>query len=125
MSNLNAQTKITVNNFPDSIRENPDVYISGAYPELACFGEILDNSVDEAKAGFCDTIHVFYDMRTSRIVVKDNGRGIPIAPCDDPSHKGYSQLEVALTVLSAGGKFLSDDNGYKEDTAGKNGKLAA
>ena len=118
--NLNSQTTIKVNNFPDSVRENPDVYISGAYPQLACFSEILANSVDEAKAGFCDTINVAYDMRNNVIRVQDNGRGIPVAPCDDPSHEGYSQMEVALTVLSAGGKF-GGDNGYKEDTGGKNG----
>ena len=118
---LNSKTKITVNSFPDSVRENPDVYISGECPQLACFGEILDNSVDEAKAGFCTTIDVLYDTRNNKIMVRDNGRGIPVAPCDDKAHEGYSQLEVALTVLSAGGKFLDDSNGYKEDTAGKNG----
>lgn len=118
---LNSKTKITVNNFPDSVRENPDVYISGECPQLACFGEILDNSVDEAKAGYCTVIDVAYDMRNNKVTVRDNGRGIPIAPCEDKAHEGYSQLEIALTVLSAGGKFLSDSNGYKEDTAGKNG----
>lgn len=118
--NLNSQTKITVNNFPDSVRENPDVYIQGFSAALSCFREILDNSVDEHKEGFCDTITVAID-KNDNIMVQDNGRGIPIAPCDDPSHEGYSQCEVALTVLSAGGKFLTDDNGYKEDTAGKNG----
>lgn len=118
--NLNALTKITVNNFPDSVRENPDVYISGAKPELASFSEIIANAVDEAKAGFCDTITVVID-KNDNVMVQDNGRGIPVAPCDDPAHKGYSQCEVALTVLSAGGKFSSDTNGYKQDTAGKNG----
>lgn len=120
MENLNSMTKITVNNFPDSVRENPDVYISGSKPPLSCFSEILDNSVDEAKAGFCTTINVAYDMRSNMVVVQDDGRGIPVAPCDDPAHEGYSQCEVALTVLSAGGKF-GGENGYKEDTAGKNG----
>ena len=117
--NLNALTKITVNNFPDSVRENPDVYISGAKPELASFSEIIANSVDEAKAGYCDTINVAID-KNDNVMVQDNGRGIPVAPCDDELHKGYSQCEVALTVLSAGGKFGAD-NGYKADTGGKNG----
>ena len=117
---LNSLTKITVNNFPDSVRENPDVYISGLKPELASFSEIIANSVDEAKAGYCDTINVAID-KNDNVMVQDNGRGIPVAPCDDPQHKGYSQMEVALTVLSAGGKFSSDTNGYKQDTAGKNG----
>ena len=117
--NLNALTKITVNNFPDSVRENPDVYISGAKPELASFSEIIANAVDEAKAGFCDTITVVID-KNDNVMVQDNGRGIPVAPCDAPDHEGYSQLEIALSVLSAGGKF-STDNGYKSDTGGKNG----
>lgn len=116
---LNSLTKITVNNFPDSVRENPDVYISGLKPELASFSEIIANAVDEAKAGYCDTINVAID-KNDNVMVQDNGRGIPVAPCDDVQHKGYSQLEVAMTVLSAGGKF-STDNGYKSDTGGKNG----
>lgn len=103
ISNLNGQTKITVNNFPDSVRMNPDVYIAGSSPALSCFSEILANSVDEAKAGFCNVITVAID-KNHNVMVRDNGRGIPIAPCDDELHKGYSQMEVALTVLSAGGK---------------------
>lgn len=125
MADLNSQTKIQVNNFPDSVRENPDVYISGACPELNCFGEILDNSVDEAKAGFCTQINVAYDVSTKKVMVADNGRGIPVSPCEDPYYKDYSQAEVAMTTLSASGKFLGDDNGYKEDTAGKNGMGAS
>ena len=122
MTDLNSQTKITINTFPDSVRENADVYISGMYPELNCFSEILDNSVDEAKAGFCTTIDVVYDVRDNKVIVRDNGRGIPVAPCEDPAFQDFSQAEMALTALSSSGKFLSDDNnGYKEDTAGKNG----
>ena len=126
MTDLNSQTKITVNTFPDSVRENADVYISGMYPELNCFSEILDNSVDEAKAGYCTTIDVVYDARDNKVIVRDNGRGIPVAPCEDPAFQDFSQAEMALTALSSSGKFLSDDNnGYKEDTAGKNGMGAA
>lgn len=125
MADLNSQTKIQVNNFPDSVRENPDVYISGALPELNCFGEILDNSVDEAKAGFCKHINVAYNVDSRCVMVADDGRGIPVSPCEDPYYKDYSQAEVAMTTLSASGKFLDDDNGYKEDTAGKNGMGAS
>lgn len=103
--NLNSQTKITVNNFPDSVRENPDVYIQGSSAALSCFREILDNSVDEHKAGFCNTITVAID-KNDNIMVQDNGRGIPVAPCDDPVHSDKSQLEVAMVVLSAGGKKI-------------------
>ena len=126
VENLNAQTKIRVNNFPDSVRENPDVYISGSNPALSCFSEILANSVDECKAGYCNHIIVVVD-KNNNIMVKDNGRGIPIAPCDDPMHKGFSQCEVALSSLSSSGKFLGDDDssGYKEATGGKNGMGSA
>ena len=119
MENLNAQTQIKVNNFPDSVRENPDVYIQGSSAPLSCFSEILANSVDEHKEGYCFNILVAID-KDDNVMVQDDGRGIPVAPCDDPLHKGYSQAEVALTVLSAGGKF-GGDNGYKDDTGGKNG----
>lgn len=64
--------------------------------------EVLDNSVDEAMAGHCDTIHVTIENDGKTIVVEDNGRGIPV---DEQVDEKRSALEVVLTVLHAGGKF--------------------
>ncbi|MBR9825481.1 MAG: DNA topoisomerase IV subunit B [Alphaproteobacteria bacterium] len=94
----------------EAVRRRPGMYIGGtderAYHHL--FAEILDNSMDEAVAGWADRIEVSVDS-DGYITVIDNGRGIPVDP--HPKYPGKSALEVVLTVLHAGGKF--SDKAYQ------------
>ena len=94
----------------DHVRKRPGMYIGSTGPRGLhhLVYEVVDNSVDEALAGYCTRIEITLGKDGSCTVV-DNGRGIPVAK--HPKKRTMSTLEVVLTILNAGGKF--GGSGYK------------
>lgn len=104
--NYNADS-ITVLEGLEAVRKRPGMYIGSTSAKGLhhLVWEVVDNSVDEALAGYCDTIKVRV-LEDNIIEVIDNGRGIPV---EMHEKMGKSTLEVVLTVLHAGGKFNNDN----------------
>ena len=96
----------------DPVRKRPGMYIgsTGLAGLHHLIWEVVDNSIDEAMAGFCTRVSVTLQA-DGGCRVEDNGRGIPVDPYPSGPHKGKSAAEVVLTVLHAGGKF--GGGGYK------------
>ncbi|HXV97616.1 MAG TPA: ATP-binding protein, partial [Anaerolineae bacterium] len=108
-ANQYTAESITVLEGLEAVRRRPGMYVGGTDIKALhhLIYEVVDNSIDEALAGFCTNIHIIIHPDNSVSVI-DNGRGIPVA---EHPQKKISSLQLVLTTLHAGGKF--DRDSYK------------
>ena len=113
MLNFDEQAQVTKKQFPECVRIRKGMYISDRNQMIT---EIVDNSVDEHVAGYCQTIAVIIKP-DDVVIVQDDGRGIPVEIVEGENE---TQVELAFTTLHAGGKF-GDEGGYAGKTGGMHG----
>lgn len=115
-NNAYSSDQIKVLEGLEAVRKRPGMYIGGtnltALHHLVY--EVVDNSIDEAMAGFATSVRVII-LADGSISVTDDGRGIPVDPVrnDDPTLNGKPAVEVVMTKLHAGGKFNEEGSAYK------------
>ena len=107
------EIKISVLKFPDNVREAPEIYIDSINHGIY---EIIDNSIDEYLAGYCNEIIVAV-KNDNTISVQDNGRGVPFGKAED----GSETLVNIYTKLHTGAKFDSSGKTGYNTSGGMNG----